>query len=60
MLCSKRNDRIGVLMVSMLALSMVDHGFEPRSGQSKDFKIGIHCVSPMHVALRSTDWLSRN
>ena len=22
-------------------MSMVDHGFEPRSGQTKDYKIGI-------------------
>jgi hypothetical protein len=25
----------------VLAMSMVDHGFEPRSGQTKDYKIGI-------------------
>jgi hypothetical protein len=28
-------------MVSMLALSVVDRGFEFRSGQTKDYKIGI-------------------
>ena len=29
------------LMVSMLALSVVDHGFESRSGQIRDYKYGI-------------------
>jgi hypothetical protein len=33
------------VMVSVLALSAVDHGFEPRSGQTKDYKIGICCFS---------------
>jgi hypothetical protein len=28
-------------MVSMLTSSVVDRGFEPRSGQTKDYKIGI-------------------
>jgi hypothetical protein len=28
-------DRIGGVMVSVLALSAVDRGFEPRSGQTK-------------------------
>jgi hypothetical protein len=28
-------------MVSVLASSAVDRGFEPQSGQTKDFKIGI-------------------
>jgi hypothetical protein len=28
-------------MVSVLASSTVDRGFEPRSGQNKDYKIGI-------------------
>jgi len=29
------------VMVSVLALSTIDHGFEPRSGQTKDYKIVI-------------------
>jgi predicted LPLAT superfamily acyltransferase len=39
-----------------------DHGFEPRSGQTKDYKIGICCFSSKQAALRrkSKDWLSRN
>jgi hypothetical protein len=39
-------------MVSMLASSVVNRGFEPRSGQTKDCKIGICCFSAKHAALR--------
>jgi hypothetical protein len=39
-------------MVSVLASSAVDCGFEPRSGQTKDYKIGIFCLSVKHAALR--------
>jgi len=47
------------IMVSMLASSAVDRGFEPRSGQTKDYKIGIWCFSAKHTAFRrkSKDWL---
>ena len=31
-------DRIGGVMVSVLVLGAVDRGFEPRSGQTKDYK----------------------
>ena len=49
-------------MVSVLASSAVDRGFEPRSGQTKDYKIGIWCLSAKHAALRrkSKDWLAWN
>jgi hypothetical protein len=49
-------------MVSVLVLSVVDRGFEPRSGQTKDNKIGICCFSTKHTLLRrkSKDWLARN
>jgi hypothetical protein len=49
-------------MVSVLTSSAVDRGFEPRSGQTKDYKIGICCFSTKHTALRrkSKDWLARN
>ena len=49
-------------MVSVLTSSAVDCGFEPRSGQTKDYKIGISCFSTKHAALRkkSKDWLARN
>jgi hypothetical protein len=35
---------------------------ESRSGQTKDYKIGICCFSSKHAALRSKskDWLARN
>ena len=47
-------------MVSVLASSAVDMGFEPRSDQSKDFEIGICCFSAKLAALRErakTGWL---
>jgi hypothetical protein len=49
-------------MVSVLASSVVDRGFEPRSGQTKDHEIGILCFSAKQAALRrkSIDWLARN
>ena len=49
-------------MVSVLGSSVVDRGFEPRSGQTKDDKIGICCFSAKHAALRrkSKDFLARN
>ena len=49
-------------MVSVLAWSVVDHGLEPRSGQTKNYKIGIYCFSTKHAALRrkSKDWLAQN
>jgi hypothetical protein len=49
-------------MVSMLASSVVDRGFKPRSGQTKDYKIGICCFSAKHAALRSKNknWLAQN
>ena len=40
-------------MVSMLASSMVDRGFETLSGLAKDNKIGICYFSAKHAALRS-------
>ena len=49
-------------MVSVLASSLVDGGFELRSGNTKDYKIGIGCFSAKHAALRrkNKDWLVRN
>ena len=40
----------------------VVRGFEPRSGQNKDYKIGICCFYAKHAALRSKskDWLVQN
>jgi hypothetical protein len=49
-------------MVSVLASSAVDRGFVSRSGQTKDFKIGIYCFSAKQAALRRKNkyWLARN
>ena len=38
------------LMVSVLASSAVDCGFESWSGQTKDYKIGMCCFSAKHTA----------
>ena len=53
---------MGGVIVSVLAWSAVDRGFEPRSGQTKDYKIGIRCSFAKHVVLRrkSKNWLTRN
>jgi hypothetical protein len=55
-------NRIGGVMVSVLASNAVDRGFEQRSGQTKDYEIGICCFSAKYTALRrkSKDWLERN
>ena len=55
-------DRVGDVMASMLASSAVDRGLESRSGQTKDYEIGICCFSAKPTALRrkSKDWLVRN
>ena len=52
----------GDIMVSVLASSAVDPGFEPHSDQTKDYKFGISCFSAKHAALRrkSKNWLARN
>ena len=49
-------------MVSVLALNAVDCGFDSRSGQAKDYKIGICCFSAKYAALRrkNKDWLAQN
>ena len=55
-------NRNGGAMVSRFASSAVDRGFEPPSGQTKDYKISICCFSDKHAALRRKrkDWLARN
>ena len=49
-------------MDNVLASSAVNRGFEPRSGQTKDYTIGICCVSTKFAAIRSKrkDWLARH
>ena len=48
--------------LSIILSSAVDRRFEPRSGQTKDYKFGICCFSAKYAALRrkSKDWLDRN
>ena len=55
-------NRIGWVMISVLATSVVDRGFERGSSQAKDYDIGICCFSTKHEVLRSktTDLLTRN
>jgi hypothetical protein len=55
-------NRIGGVMVSVLASSVLDRGFEPRVGSNQNYKIGICYFSIKHAALRrkSKDWLARN
>ena len=55
-------DRIDGVMVSVLGSSVVDRGFEPRSGQTNDYTFGICCFSAKHEAVRrkSKNWLTRN
>jgi hypothetical protein len=50
-------------MASVPALSEVDHGFEPKSGQTKDYIIGICCLSANHpatVTSKNKNWLAWN
>ena len=56
--CSIFSNRIRGVMVSVCGRS----GFESRSGRTKDYIIGICCISAKHAALRrkSKDWLARN
>jgi hypothetical protein len=55
-------NRIGGIMVSASSSCAVYRGFESRSGQTKDYKMGMCCFSDKHAALRrkSKDWLARN
>jgi hypothetical protein len=49
-------------MGSVLPSIAVDRELLSRLGQTKDYKIGICCLSTRHAALlgKSKDWLSRN
>ena len=55
-------NHIGGIMVSMFASNAVDSGFQPRSGKTKDYKIGTCYFSTKHAGLRrkSKDWIARN
>ena len=62
LLISFNLNRIGGEWVSVLASSVVDREFDPRSFQTKDYQIGICCFFGKHIALRSKnkDWLVWN
>ena len=45
-------------MVSVLVSTAVDRLFKPRSGQTKDYEIGICCFSAKHERVK--DWLAQN
>ena len=49
-------------MVSVIASSAVDRGFEARSGQTIDNEICMYCFSATHAAFRrkNEDLLARN
>ena len=40
--------RICGVVVSLVALGAVDHGFKSRSDQTKDYKIGVCCFFSKH------------
>ena len=56
------SNSIGGVVVSVLASSAVGRELKPRSGHTKDYKIGMCCFSAKHAALsrKSKDWLARN
>jgi hypothetical protein len=53
-------NRMGGVMVSMLASIMMDHEFKPPLDQTKDYKFGICFLSAKHADLKSKskDWLA--
>ena len=55
-------DRIGGVITNVLVSSVVDSRIESRPVKTKDYKIGICCVSSKHAALtrKSKDWFDRN
>ena len=55
-------DHIGGVMINVLDLSAVNHGFEHMSCQIKNNKIGSCCLSTNHAALmgKNNDWLVYN
>jgi hypothetical protein len=50
------------VLVSVIASSVVDREFELRSGQTKNYKIGMCSFSDRPATLRrkNKDWLARN
>jgi hypothetical protein len=46
-------NRISGIMVSVLPSSVVDCGFEPQSGQTKDYKIGMCYIFAKNKVLQN-------
>ena len=44
-------NRIGDVIDTVLASSVIDRGFDPLSGQTKDYKISICCFSAKHARI---------
>ena len=42
-------------MICVLVASVVDREFEDQSGQTKDYKMGICCLSARYAAFRCVD-----
>jgi hypothetical protein len=55
---------IGGVMISVLASSAVDRRFEPRSGQTKDYEIGIFerwiIIDKLLLHYKKSEWLLSN
>ena len=48
-------------MISVFAASAIGHGFEPRSGQIKDYAIAFYFFAKYTSLMRMTkDWMVRN
>ena len=57
-----RTNRIGGVMVSVVASSVGDREFESHSDQTKHYNIGICCFSSKRASLKrkTKDWMARN
>ena len=58
----KRLDHLGGIMGSVLASNVIDHRFKSRSEQTKNYEIGICCLSDKDTSLMSKGkgWCDRN
>ena len=54
--------RIIDVMINVFSSSAVDQVFEPRSGETKDYTIGMCCFSAKRTSLRikNKDWSTLN
>jgi len=52
----------GGVIVSVYTSNVIERGYEPRSGRTKDYNVNMCCFPTKHVALRSKikDWLALN